>query len=303
MFMIFPYTQGSAGAKAIAEELSGKRILRSGSSYVPKPEDVIINWGASDCPFPQALNYGTKAVTNKIAFFDRLKGKGLTPRYTTSRDAAEFMTFPVFCRTTVEGKDGEGIVVAKDASELVQAKLYVEGVEKYKEFRVHIGRLPDGTIEIIGAQQKYVPTTADLAHPDVWAGEGTQFVWTVGGNPIVLPIVVKAVAKKAFEEFPELTFGALDVAYLVGDSGDGAYVLEINSAPTVTPKTAEKYGAFFRKFEKVAEVEDEQVTVPQSTVTAGYIIENETLTIEVSSGAAKDAVKAVLALIPGVKVS
>lgn len=266
MFMIFPYTQGSAGAKAIAEELSGKRILRTGSSYVPKPEDVIINWGASDCPFPQALNYKTKEVTNKIAFFDRLKNKGLTPRYTTSREAAEFMQFPVFCRTTVEGKDGEGIVVAQNADELVQAKLYVEGVKKTKEFRVHVGRNPDGvTCEIIGIQQKFVPDLNALAHSSVWAGDGTNFVWTVNGAPVLMPPSVRDVVTKAFAEFPELTFGAFDVVYKADDWNPVAYVLEINSAPTVTPKTAEKYGAFFRKFETASPpvVEPEQVTIPQ----------------------------------------
>ena len=270
MFMIFPYTQGSAGAKAIAEELSGKRILRSGSSYVPKDEDVIINWGASDCPFPQALNYGTKAVTNKIAFFDRLKNKGLTPRYTTSREAAEFMTFPVFCRTTVEGKDGEGIVVAQNASELVPAKLYVEGVKKTKEFRIHVGRLPNGESTIIGVQQKFVPDLNVLAHSSVWAGDGTNFVWTVNGLSVSPPTPVPSVALKAFDEFPELTFGAFDVVYEeVGLGQARAYVLEINSAPTVTPKTAEKYGEFFRKFETASPPVVEPAPVYATVATAG----------------------------------
>lgn len=250
-FMIFPYTQGSAGAKAIAEELGGKRILRQNSTYTPKDSDVIINWGASDCPFPQALNYGTKDVTNKIKFFERLKGKDLTPRFTTSRAAAEFMKFPVFCRTTVEGKDGEGIVVAENINELVDAKLYVEGVNKKKEFRVHMGRWPDGSIRIIGVQQKFVPNTAALENSNVWAGEGTNFVWTVNGNDVALPSSAKNVAEKAFAEFPELAFGAFDIVYEeLGLGSARAYVLEMNSAPTITPKTAEIYGAFFRLFEK-----------------------------------------------------
>lgn len=295
MFMIFPYTQGSAGAKAIAEELKGKRILRTGSSYVPKPEDVIINWGASDCPFPQALNYGTKAVTNKIAFFDRLKNKGLTPRYTTSRDAAEFMTFPVFCRTTVEGKDGEGIVVANSPEELVQAKLYVEGVKKTKEYRVHVGRRPDGLVEIIGVQQKYVPDVNLLPDGDVWAGEGTKFVWTVNGQGVSLPD--DQVVRLAFAEFPELDFGAFDVVY----DGSKMYVLEINSAPTVTPKTAEKYGAFFRKFEKVIEVEYEQV-VPAQAAQPPASVPLTIVTVEAAPQYV-NAIKSLLQYIPGVKIS
>ena len=42
MFMIYPYKQGSEGAKAVAEALEGKRILRENSTYKPKPGDVII---------------------------------------------------------------------------------------------------------------------------------------------------------------------------------------------------------------------------------------------------------------------
>lgn len=251
MFMIYPYSSSSAGAKAIAAELEGLRIKREGSTYKEKPEDVIINWGASDCPFPSALNYGsTKELTNKISFFEILKGEGITPRFTTSREAAEFMTFPVFCRQKVEGKDGEGIVVARTPEELVSAKLYVEGVQKKREYRVHVGR-HEGVAEVIGAQQKYIPDPSKLADPDVWAGDACNFVWTVNGYDVVLPDSVREVVMKAFGEFPGLTFAAFDVAL----AEDGrAVVFEANTAPAVTPKTAEKYAAFFRKFEKVPEV-------------------------------------------------
>lgn len=303
-FMIFPYTQGSAGAKAIAEELDGKRILRQNSTYKPKEGDVIINWGASDCPFPQALNYSTKGITNKIEFFDLLKGAGLTPRYTTSKQtAADFMQFPVFCRTRVEGKDGEGIVVAKNPDELVDAKLYVEGVDKWREFRVHVGRGPDGKDVLIGVQQKWVPDKDKLVDPDVWAGEGTNFVWTVNGVEVELDSVSVARVFEVFDKYPGLTFGAFDV---VVDNSGMAYVLEINSAPTITPKTAEKYGAFFRKWE-VAE-EAPVISTPAwapSTPSTSIISGSATnsLLVEASDGLVLATVKSLLAHIPGVKVS
>lgn len=243
-YMIFPYTQNSAGGIAIAGELEGQRILRQGSKYSFREGDVIINWGASDCPYKQALNYDNKAVLNKLAFFAHLSGKGLTPNFATTIGQAANLQFPVFCRTEIEGKDGSGIVIADNASQLVSAPLYVAGVDKTSEYRVHVGRMPDGKLVIIGAQKKVVHHKTDGMDGRIWAGDGTSFVWSVNGQDAYIPPKVTAVALQAFEHFTELTFGALDIVFL-NPTGD-AYVLEINSAPTVTPETAKKYGEFFR---------------------------------------------------------
>lgn len=250
-FMIFPYTQNSAGAIALAEALGGQRILREGSSYKPKPDDVIINWGASDCHFQTALNANNSAVLNKLSFFNRLIGTGLTPPFaSTMGSAVDGLTFPIFCRTELRGRDGAGIVIADNLGQLVQCDLYVQGVTKTSEYRVHIGRNPDGTFSIIGSQKKIVTAPTDGLDNRVWAGEGTRFVWTVSGAPVKLPKSVENVAFAAFEHFPELTFGAFDIIY---DSGASqAYVLEINSAPTMTPETARRYASFFRQFAKDA---------------------------------------------------
>jgi hypothetical protein len=252
MFMIFPYTQNSAGAIAIAKELDGKRILRTGSAYVYKPSDVVINWGASDCPFPQALNYNNKNILNKLVFFRKLANTGLTPRYVEDEAAASLLNFPVFCRTKLTGKDGSGIVIANNPNELVDCDLYTEAVAKSAEYRVHVGRLPNGMITILGAQKKWVPDPNKLDNKLVWAGEGTNFVWTVDGLPIVLPESVADVAGRTLAEFPELTFAAMDIVY--DNVFKRAFVLEANSAPTITPKTAELYGVFFRQFEGVGGV-------------------------------------------------
>lgn len=243
-YMIFPYTQNSAGAIAIAAELDGQRILRKDSKYSPKEGDVVINWGASDCPYKNALNYNNKAVLNKLAFFAHLSGKGLTPDFATTLGQASNLSFPVFCRTEIEGKDGSGIVVADTPDQLVSAGLYVSAVDKTSEYRVHVGRMPDGSLVVIGAQKKVVHHTTEGMDARVWAGDGTSFVWTVNDLPAYIPQPVKDIALAAFSHFNELTFGALDVVFV--NSTAKALVLEINSAPTVTPETAKKYGEFFR---------------------------------------------------------
>jgi hypothetical protein len=120
-FYIFPYAQGSEGAKLLAEELGCKRILREGSTFNKKATDVVINWGASDCPAKYAaLNKDIKGILNKKTFFERLKDTGLTPKFeTTQMNAADNLGFPILCRTKLEGKDGEGIVIAEKFSQLV----------------------------------------------------------------------------------------------------------------------------------------------------------------------------------------
>lgn len=260
-FLIYPYTQNSKGAIALAAELdgngdTGRRILREGSGYQPQNGDVIINWGASDCPnYPGTLNRNNAAVLNKLSFFNRLTGHELTPAYRTNLGSAHTLNFPVFCRTKLKGRDGAGIVVADTPDQLVPCDLYVEGIAKTSEYRIHVGRLPNGEKTIIGGQKKIHTTPHDGQDGRVWTGESTRFVWTVGGEPVNIPPDVLQKTMLAFSHFPELAFGAFDVMY--HQPSHTAYVLEINSAPMMTPETAKRYGDFFRQFATV------QVT-PQS---------------------------------------
>lgn len=260
-FMIFPYTQNSEGAIAIAEELKGQRILRKNSKYVFKPDDIIVNWGAGDCPYPQALNHDNNAVLNKLSFFRRLAVTGLTPRFAESALEAAGLTphgpsslaYPIFCRTRVEGKDGAGIVVADNSTQLVAAPLYVEGVNKTAEYRIHVGRLPDKNVKIMGMQKKIHGLPHAGQDHRVWTGESTHLVWTTQGIPVHAPPQVIDAVLETFEFFPELTFGAFDVAFCYNDwSPDRAYVLEINSAPLMTPETTRRYGTFFRAYAEMA---------------------------------------------------
>src|SRR5690606_16733410 len=98
-------------------------------------------------------------------------------------------------------------------------------------------------------QRKRIGDTGALIDAHVWAGDATHFVWTVNGIEVETTFTPEqeGVIYQVFDHFPEMTFLALDV---VEDSTGRWYVLEANSAPTMTPKTTEKYGEFFRLFEK-----------------------------------------------------
>lgn len=255
-FFIFPYTQGSEGAKLLAEELGGKRILREGSNYTKKDGHVVINWGASDCPAKfAALNGSIKGILNKKDFFERLKGTGLTPAFETDKTAAlDNLGFPILCRTKLEGKDGEGIVIAEKYSQVVPAKLYVQYEDKTSEYRIHVGRHPVTGYQIIGGQKKVKKTqfegTKTSPDPRLMVGDDHGLIWTVNNAPVLIPDKVKAAVKAAFEKFPELTFCAFDVIY--NNSTGKAFVLEANSAPMGTPETMKRYAKFFNSFPAVS---------------------------------------------------
>ena len=248
-FWIFPYAQGSEGAKMLAETLGCKRILREGSTFKKKPDDVVINWGASDCPAAyDALNKDIKNILNKQKFFKRLEGTGLTPKCAFNKmDAADNLGFPIFCRTKLEGKDGEGIVIAEKFSQLVEAKLYTQYEDKTSEYRMHVGRGPLG-YQVIGAQKKVKKTqyegTNTSPDPRIMTGDDHGLVWTVNNQAVHIPTQVAAAVKAAFEKFPELTFAAFDVIY--NNSTGKAFILEANSAPMGTPETMKRYAKFFQ---------------------------------------------------------
>lgn len=260
-YFVYPYKQASESAKALAEELGGKRILREGSSYVYKSDHLLINWGASDCPYPEALNKNVTAALDKKAFFTRLAGKGITPKFAFDQVSATCLSFPVFCRTQLRGRDGAGIVIAESIHELVNAPLYVEGIDKTSEYRVHVGRFHDGVIQVLGQQKKtkaaIQPTDVD---PRVWVGDSVHFVWTVNGEPVNAPAAVVDIAHKAFAEFPELSFGAFDIVH--DNSSQTAFAIELNSAPMATPKTTAMYAQFFRDYAQKVGLQPSQSEAP-----------------------------------------
>lgn len=276
-FYVYPWDQLSKSAGEIAEALGTKKLLRKGSSYKPRKGDVIVNWGGGDFqdwahkydPYHVAkyLNTDNHAVLDKRQFFERAKRNPYVPRCAFQLKDAKQLKFPVVCRTKIKGHDGAGIVIAETPDELVEAKLYVELEEKTAEYRVHVGRNKETSI--IGVQRKFLPNGANKEQKRVrTTANGCYFVWNVDGKPVEVPHAVRLAALSVFAEFPELDFGGLDVIY--DEEIDTAAVLEINTAPEMTPKSCQLYADFFRTFEKqepiVVEPEKEKPAVKRPDV-------------------------------------
>ena len=245
----------------LRDELGGQLIKLTNSQYQRRDGDVVVNWGNGYCPYEFALNPRLDVTINKLTFFQRMAdasqpGQWLTPAFRTNKIDARYMNFPVVCRTRVEGADGQGIVIAETPDELVDSRLYVEYIDKDKEYRVHVGRDPDGTVRILGIQRKN-HTTIDGIDPRVWTGDSTTFSWATIAE---VPESVRAVSLACMEAMPELHFCGLDVIY--HQSSNRAYVVEANSAPMLTPRTTTMYADFVRQYAVQPEPEVELEPVP-----------------------------------------
>lgn len=232
---VFPYIQGSRSAKALAEVLEGKVLKLEGSKYRPGRGDVVINWGSGNFRNFQparTLNPDVRVAQCKLSTFQRLSADEVSiPRFWTDKGAIPADAFPIVCRRKLRGQGGDGIVIANDAGELVNAPLYTEYKKKKDEFRVHV----------VGDEAFFIQRKArklDHENPN-W-----QIRNLAGGFAFVeiaqddTPRMVVDQALKAVKSLA-LDFGGVDVIW--NEAEEKAYVLEVNTACGLEERTADHY--------------------------------------------------------------
>lgn len=243
-YFIYPYSQPSRSARALAEAIQGRRIRREGSRYNHRPDNhLVVNWGASDCPdFENMLNKpeAVRRASSKLETFNRLGSVGVPiPHFTTDRQMAEMYMDNgdwevCYCRTLTRANSGRGIVVANSVEEVVDAPLYVKGITGgRREYRVHVF---EG--EVIRLQQKKRRTET--------AGDGYEAnneVRNLAGGWVftsedITPIVDGA-EQSAVDAVQALglDFGAVDVITQRGQH----WILEVNTACGLEGSTLEAY--------------------------------------------------------------
>jgi glutathione synthase/RimK-type ligase-like ATP-grasp enzyme len=232
---VYPYKQGSKSAKVLAEALGGKVLKHVGSKFKPRAGDVVINWGSSNMPaFGQAttLNPDVEAAQCKLATFDTLRFEHVSiPPHCEAKANAKKLGFPVVCRTKLRGHSGEGIVIANNEEELVDAPLYTKYVKKKDEYRVHV--LRDKAFFIQRKARKL-----DVENPD-WK------VRNLAGGFVFAEAAEEDVPKEVIQQAElaiaalNIDFGGVDVIW--NDKEQRAYVLEVNTACGLEDRTAEKY--------------------------------------------------------------
>lgn len=241
---VYPYKQGSKSAKALADAVGGRVLKKVNSKYRVKPEDLIINWGAADCPFggarvanqPDAI----KLASNKLTAFQAMKEANVNvPPFYTDRAVIPAEDFPVMARTVLCGHSGRGIVVCDTPDDVVPAPLYTKYIKKQDEYRIHCFRKPGEETSIISVQRKAKRHDADQADFKI-RNLANGFVFVRDG--VQPPAQVLEQSKKALESLG-LAFGAVDVIW--NNKKQEAYVLEVNTAPGLEGQTVEHYAKAF----------------------------------------------------------
>lgn len=242
---VHPYKMGSKSAKVLALGIGAKRIFPDDRSrFVARTTDVIVNWGASSLSPrlsrgriinpPEAI----ELASNKLRAFNTFQYNDVpTPRFTNDSSVAGTWIQEgaiVFCRTKLSGHSGNGIVVATSEDELVRAPLYTEGLDKKKEYRLHVvGE------RVVDFQQKRKRSQEDGQEELVF----DEHIWNHGTNRVfcrrnvVVPETAQEIAVKAIKALG-LDFGAVDM--VLDTSGDW-YVLEVNTAPGLEGTTGDTY--------------------------------------------------------------
>ena len=245
--VFYPYKMGSQSCKAIVDafKAQGQEVLKvyPDRKYRPRDSDFIINWGNSTAPVwgSSDLNHEISVgkATNKLTCLKQLTRAGVpVPYFFDNRnsvlqywDILGTEDIPMFARTILTGHSGEGIVIARNPSELVEAPLYTAGFHKTHEYRVHVF---NG--EVLDFQEKKKRNgTGGRESSMIWNADN-DYVFCREG--VEVPEYVQEVAIKAVEAL-NLNFGAVDIGWKEG-RGE-CVVFEVNTAPGLTGTTLQKY--------------------------------------------------------------
>lgn len=244
---IIPYKNYSKSAKSLAKELGGKRLRLLNSKFIPKSDDLIINWGNKSLASLATLNNSSeklKTVANKKLFFESMEEEDFLPKYWTKKEDIPD-EYPIVCRTVLCGHSGEGIAIANTPDELVDADLYVKYMKKKEEYRVHVGSSTSSDwsdCSVISIQQK--KRKLDCENPD-WKVRNHANGFIYARNEIDPPDSVINAAKRCLH-LSGLDFGAVDVIW--NEQKEKAYVLEINTAPGLEGTTVKDYAEYFKSY-------------------------------------------------------
>lgn len=264
-FRVLPYRAGSRGASSLANALPGGRCLRlRNSTWRPRANDIVINWGNTDLGIVRQYVNGPARVlngmdlrgaTNKLAFFRAMEAAGcgdIIPDFWDRREDIPDEVFrgrdrrlpSVVCRTVLAGHSGEGIVLARTREDLVRAPLFVKYIKKQQEYRIHVGRTRDGQ-SIIIAQQRKARNRAVADEAVNWQVRNHQNGFVFVREGFTTPRAVLDAAQRALRA-TGLDFGAVDVIF--NERSGQVYVLEINTAPGLEGQTVDDYARFFQTF-------------------------------------------------------
>lgn len=240
---------------------SARRLRQELRRRGVNPKGITLNWGRSDAPDIETINPGwaIRPILNKLDFLikaDMNGNRDCCIPWTVQPELARNWWRQVFCRTTLTGKGGAGILVWRGEGPLPDAKLYTKGVKKDGEFRIHLGR-KNGVLSPFDAQAKLFKKTDEMPAPLSWAvrsyDNGFRFTRNIPDHLMHGLEKAEDVAKKVAGNFSrDLHFVAMDVIW--NKETDRAYVLEGNTAPGLEGLTVVKYANMIEEIIKNGEI-------------------------------------------------
>lgn len=242
---IYPYRQGSKSVAALAEALKAKIIKLEDSKFRGSSDKIVINWGNSmeteELKKASVLNKpsAVKVASNKLDFFNMVKGQIPIPDFTLSQQEARDWLLngdTLFVRENLNGHSGQGIisfedVISFDGYDHRRAKLYVKYIPKKHEYRVHV---IDG--KVVDVQQKRLRKGVFKPNFRV-RNHDTGFIYA--REDVELPDKKIEQDSILAVQLCGLHFGAVDVIW--NNHRKVGYILEVNTAPGLEGETVNKY--------------------------------------------------------------
>ena len=244
---MYMFSMKSAGGLDVKKSIGCQQIKHEGSTFKGSKEKVVINWGCGHA-LPTEVNKchvinKPEAIYNAIdkrAFLRlcteaKVRTVPLTIRTWEAQawsDAGE----TVYCRTRLEGRQGQGIVICK-GGEVTPSRLYTKGIDCDREYRVHVC---DG--EVIAVHRK----VRDGETPE---NEKTRLIRNTENGWLFRRVTIypRDIVPQAIQAVRAcgLDFAVVDVLY----DGTLAWVLEANTAPGIDTMewTCEQYAKALRK--------------------------------------------------------
>jgi glutathione synthase/RimK-type ligase-like ATP-grasp enzyme len=236
----------SNSSRELANAMSVTRIRNNGSSFRPRVEDVIINWGNSTFDGRGATMINEPAyvgvASSKLASLRAFAANGVyCPRFTTDKEIADDWKAAgetIVGRGLDRANSGRGITLTSGDDLLPDVPLYTVYSKKLTEYRVFVvnGRIVRTTEKRI---RRDTPAELINRHVRNLAGGWVYCQESVNAPPYLLLHALKAV------ESLGLDFGAVDVGW--NDHYGVPCVYEVNTAFGLEGETLDVIASTLRR--------------------------------------------------------
>jgi hypothetical protein len=257
---LLPYKAGSMSARALATAAGVLRVKLNGGRFMPRANDVVVNWGnhselrgwfsEEGINFVNHPHRVRLAVDKREAF--RIFSEANVPTLEWTVDIVEAHKWfakgdIVMQRNTATGQGGVGIVVCNPSYPFSEGGnmigdgnggvLWTRYFKKAREFRIHVWRN-----DVLDIQEKKLTkeTAARVKAGDkrpTWV-RSHENGWVFCRQGVTCPEAVSLAAVAAIRALG-LDFGAVDIGW--NEKYQKAAVFEVNTAPGLEGATVNAY--------------------------------------------------------------